>query len=30
MRCLIIDEVDACIAEELGKVMDVDVAEKCR
>lgn len=28
MRCLIIDEVDACIAEELGKVMDVDVAEK--
>ena len=28
MKCLIIDEVDACIAEELSKVMDVDIAEK--
>ena len=28
MRCLIIDEVDACVAEELSKVMDVDIAEK--
>ena len=27
MKCLIADTVDACIAEELGKVMDVDVAE---
>ena len=28
MRCLIIDEVDACVAEELSKVMDVDIPEK--
>lgn len=28
MKCLIIDKVDACIAEELGKVMDVTVSEK--
>ena len=27
MKCLIIDKVDACIAEELGKVMDVTVSE---
>lgn len=28
MKCLIIDKVDAAIAEELGKVMEVTVAEK--
>ena len=28
MKCLIIDKVDACIAEELGKVMEVTVSEK--
>ena len=28
MKCLIIDKVDACIAEELGKVMEVEVSEK--
>ena len=27
MKCLIIDKVDACIAEELGKVMEVTVSE---